>query len=301
MRLACGWFCCWFAAAQCVEVRGSRITAHDLAAVVPEYAKLPPESFIAWAPMEGIERVIRGSELERVARRLGVTGVTFPDLCVRLATRRLTREEVESQLRQLFPEAGLELEVVDFSRAPVPLGKVVFTRKGVTSLPRAEETHLALCRGRVEVEEHRSSPIWAKVRLSVFRTRLVAQRELMPGQAFSLDSVHPEAKRQFLLAADDTLAPEELAGFVPVRRIRAGEVIHRRLLRPVSMVSPGETVSVEVVSASGRLRVEARAENSAARGQTVWLKNPFNGRRFTAVVQGPRRAQIELGSNERKE
>ena len=74
-------------AAACVPVQGERITAGDVAASLPAFATLPPETVLGWAPAVGVERVVEAPEIERWARRHSLRGGVVTAEESRLAVR----------------------------------------------------------------------------------------------------------------------------------------------------------------------------------------------------------------------
>ncbi|MGC8795065.1 MAG: hypothetical protein ACP5U2_16915, partial [Bryobacteraceae bacterium] len=66
-------FLAWLALAagegSCLAIPGERVTAADLAAVEPAFARLAPGTVLAWAPAPGVRRILSAAELARLAAR----------------------------------------------------------------------------------------------------------------------------------------------------------------------------------------------------------------------------------------
>jgi flagella basal body P-ring formation protein FlgA len=95
------------------------------------------------------------------------------------------------------------------------------------------------------------------------------------------------------LAEPGLVSVDQAAGRIPRRLIRAGEALTAPLLKEAPEITRGESVAVVVRSGAARLTLNARSESSGATGQTVWVRNPENGRRFSAQVEGKGKAVVE--------
>jgi flagella basal body P-ring formation protein FlgA len=52
-------------------------------------------------------------------------------------------------------------------------------------------------------------------------------------------------------------------------------------------IARGAAVRVEVSSGDAHIEMEGRAETDGRAGQTIPIRNPANGKRFQARVEGP--------------
>ena len=199
----------------CTVVEGDRIRGADMALTgLDTAADLGP------APLAGARRVFRAPELARLAIRHGFAAPAGLEVCFERAAQRLTLEKLEPVL---LAALGMDrVEIVDFSRYPVPQGTLEF--------PRAALASSGFWRGRVVYGENRSASVWAKIRVG-------------GSQAGSVER--------------------------------------------------GDKIVVEVRSGGVLLAFEAAAESSGHAGEPVIVKNPANGRRFRARVEGPGKVSIQ--------
>jgi hypothetical protein len=161
-------------AGNCQVVAGSRILGRDLAAAVPELAGLDPEAAIAPAPLAGVERVLHTEEVARIALEYALPppGRTI-EACFVRKTSILTPEQlnitVQLALRpdraertpvpfHVPPQVPPRVELLDFSRYPVPDGTLEF--------PRGALTASGVWHGRVMTPEGRSVPVWVRVKVT---------------------------------------------------------------------------------------------------------------------------------------
>jgi hypothetical protein len=142
----------------CTVVEGDRILGSHLAAELPAFASIGAAADLGPAPLAGARREIRGAELERLARKYGVELPAAAGACFERATQTLSEATLLPLLRTALGDAGASIEIVDFSRHPLPLGAPEFTRAGLTGS--------GLWRGRLVFGENRSTPVWARVRIT---------------------------------------------------------------------------------------------------------------------------------------
>ncbi|HET8548788.1 MAG TPA: hypothetical protein VFL57_12315 [Bryobacteraceae bacterium] len=177
------------AGASCILVENEQIRAADLARSVRGLASLAPETVFGYAPQPGAMRVVSAQDIRRFAAANGVDVDTAEPVCVEYGVRVLERTDVEQAIRKVL-EDGIELEVVDFTRAAVPRGELAFAKTGLL-IPAEPSSEAVLWRGHVLYGQRSAAPIWARVRLTVTRTEVVAVRDLRPGAAIAeADRVH---------------------------------------------------------------------------------------------------------------
>jgi hypothetical protein len=173
-------------AGNCQVVAGNRILGRDLAAAVPELVGLDPEAGIAPAPLAGVERVLHTEEVARIAldHALPPPGRTI-EACFVRKTSILTPEQLALAIEQAFgadragppsqvpslasqvpshvpsyvpPQVPNRVEILDFSRYPVPEGKLEF--------PGGALAASGVWHGRVVTPEGRSVPVWVRVKVN---------------------------------------------------------------------------------------------------------------------------------------
>lgn len=222
----------------CVPVEGDRIQGRELASAHVRFAGIDKEADLGPAPAAGSRRTFRSFELERLARGFGLSleEADPREACFERSVARLSAEILQPLLMAVLRERpGLDnsqVEIVDFSRQPLPSGSPHFQGDG---LDRS-----GMWRGRLLYGENRSIPIWARVRIV-------------------------DESGRAILSARVSKEPE---------------------------IGKGDPVRVEISSGAVRLAFDAAAENAGHVGEQVTVRNPINGQRFRAVVEGPGRVGI---------
>jgi flagella basal body P-ring formation protein FlgA len=267
-------------------VSGERILAGDLGRAIPEFAGLDPGLAIGVAPAPGSRRIVRRAELDRIARQHGLElpSLDSAELCFELQTEPLTAEGVAAALRSAVEQDAVRLEVLDFSRHPVPQGQLEFPKAGLATPPVTRDGAPVIWRGRVRHATNRTVPVWAKVKLSVPGRRVVSSETIQAGRAILATQLRVEDAALFPLADMPLASIEEAAGRVTSRSIRAGTVLYASMLTAPKAVLRGAMVAVQVSSGAARVTFHALAESEGAIGEMVVLRNPLSGRRFRARV-----------------
>ena len=267
------------AASFCVPLKpeAERITASDLAQLWPALAQAPADTLLGFAPAPGVQRVFAGTELHRIAVRLHLAAEPEAPLCVERPRVALERERMLAAMQRAWP--GARIEILDAARGVVPAGEVEF--------PRAQWQPSGLWRGYVAYAPHRRFGLWARVKLRVPGTRVVAAERLAAGRAVAAAQVRLETAE----APPSALAPaetlEEVIGRIPRLPIAAGAVVTRAQLAPPLDVVRGQTVRVEARQGAAYLELEGRAEADGRRGDRIAVSNLTSGKRFPARVTGP--------------
>lgn len=278
----------------CVAVDGDQIRAADLARSSPLFAAAPARLPVGFAPLPGAVRRFRVEELTRLAIRWGLAGAPDRDICVTRETVPLSEPALISAMQRNLP-AGVEIDILEFSRFPAPTGELDFPRKGL-SLPPTPDAP-AYWRGAVRYASGRFFPVWAKVRLRGPCTRVFAATPLRQGEPVRLEQLRTEPFTGFPLHPQCS-GPQEFDGRAPRRSLSAGALLTPALFQLPFDVHNGDKVEVEARRQGIRLRVEAVAEANGRRGDLIAVRNPASGRKFRARVDGPGRASTLPGIGE---
>jgi hypothetical protein len=150
------------AIAACQTVHGDRFTAGDLAHAVLEFAALPPDTPLGYAPKPGANRTLTGRDIQNIARQSGITASFQDSVCLEWPMRKLERPELLEAMRTTLLKPDADLAVLDFSLFPVPEGRIEFPMSGLT-IPAAGP---AFWRGHVTYGNTKQFDIWAKVTIS---------------------------------------------------------------------------------------------------------------------------------------
>jgi flagella basal body P-ring formation protein FlgA len=269
----------------CIAVPGDRILGGDMARAVPVFASIPPELVLGYVPAPGARRTYAAAELARLARRYGLATEPGQEACFIRSLETLTRARVAVALEAAMPAA--HLEVLDFSRQPVPPGELRFEPS--TAGAGSEQ----VWHGAVRRPGQADFPVWAKVRIRVTGTRAVASETLPAGLPIARAQLRAEAYEGPPGLPD----PSKVVGRAPRRTIPAGTAIESQWLEDPADVQSGERVEVEVRSGQARLLLEGQAQSSGRRGQVIAVRNPANGKVFHATIQDRGRVTLAAGGS----
>ena len=278
-----------FAVAGCLAVRpgSGQILAGDLAATVSALTLPAPEVPVALAPAPGVQRVFRVAELRRMAGRFGWNWQPDADICVERPVSPPDPAQFVAAMRQAMPDA--DITILDYGRQPVPAGEVNFQTNGLHPGPGG-----AVWTGYVRYAETHRFAVWARVKVLVPVTRLIAAVDLQPGRAITAGQIHVETRPEYPPSAPILSSGEEAVGKWPRTAIRAGTSIRATMLRNPMVVLRGDTVTVEVFNGAAHLELEGLAQGSGAMGETIAVLNPDSHKQFPARVEG--KGRVSVGS-----
>jgi flagella basal body P-ring formation protein FlgA len=280
------------AAIPCHPVDSDRISAANLTLVDPRFASLPADASAGYAPAPGVRRVIAASELERIAAKYGLTAGGFTSVCFEWPLHSLTQDDVLAAIRKSLATPDARIELTEFSRYSVPAGELVFPRSGLTKSAKAE----GAWRGYVEYEPKRRFAIWARLKIAVPLTRVIAVADLRVGSTIEGSQVKVETVEGFPEPEPVVQSLEEAVGRVLKRPVGAGMPVPAAALdtpKTAQSISRGETVQVDVHSGAARLKLEGRAESDGRDGQQIRVRNTVSGKTFLATVAGKGKVLVE--------
>ena len=143
----------------CHEIGGERVRGSDLAVAEAAFSAMDPAFDVGPVPLIGIPRVFRAPELERLARRAGVLLPGPPEeVCFERSALALDAATLLPVLEAAFANEHARIEIVDFTRARIPSGKIEFARAGLSAT--------GLWRGKVSDTGGRGTPVWARVKVA---------------------------------------------------------------------------------------------------------------------------------------
>jgi flagella basal body P-ring formation protein FlgA len=271
--------------ASCQSIEGTSILARDVAQQVPAFSALAAETTILAAPFAGVQRVVSAEELSRLARKFSVTleGLSS-SLCFEMAGAPLTADDLLPALKAAFPAKEVKIEILEFSNTAVPHGTLQFTRGGLEPS--------GLWHGRVVYGSGRSINVWAKVRVMEERTWVEAAELLPAGKLIRADQLVLQTGLQSPLDPASAESLDSVVGKKPLRMFAPGAVIKPQLLIEPPQVERGDLVSVQVASGGALLQFDGEAESPGHVGDLVFVRNPENGHRFQAKVEGKGKVAI---------
>jgi flagella basal body P-ring formation protein FlgA len=266
-----------------------RITAGDLAARVPAFAALAPDTSLVPAPLAGARRTFHAAELRRILSRAGVDAAPESEVCVERAMGPLDADRLREAMSRRYP--GASISILDFSHAPAPAGEIEFPPSGLR-----ETNDGALWSGYVVYGLAHRFPIWAKVRIASSEPRVVALGRLSPGRPISAGQIRVQSEAGIPASGEFVSSVEEAAGKVPRRFIASGAPIRREWLENPNEIERGDRVLVEVRAGAAHLELTAVAQAAGSSGDLIPVLNPSSKRRFTARVEGKGRVSVEGGT-----
>jgi flagella basal body P-ring formation protein FlgA len=286
------------APAACISVSGDRIRAADLAPTIPGFFAVDPEQIIGYAPAPGVQRVFTARELGMVCRRFGV-GFDPPagrDLCFERAAKPLGKEQIAAAISATLARGDATIEVLDFSRAALPEGALVFPLSGAVRPTLAQLEAPTLWRGVVRTASGQTFAVWAKVRVTVESAGVMAGRRLRKGEAVQAGDVVLTPVRYSPLFDPSLKSVDAVVGKLLKQDVEAGGIVLRAFLEDPKEVPAGLYAHVEVESGQALISFEAKAQTGGRTGDTVLLRNPANGRSFRAIVTGKGQVRALSGS-----
>ena len=281
----------------CLQVETERITTADLAKAVPDFRTLSTVEPVAYAPLPGAQRILGAVELRRIAFKFGLILAQAPDLCFEYPMRNLDPAEVAATLRASFGNPEATIEIVELSKYPVPNGTLSFPKSGLQFSPMTNAQSVLLWRGSLMYGSGKRYAVWARVRIWVESERLVAARDILPGQEITDKDMVFARTRSFPNLAEIPPDSAAILGRTARIRIPAETQVVMSALHAKRAVARGDSVHVVVEGAAMHLAFPAKAESAGALGESVRIVNPATGHRFQAVVDGPRSVSVKIQNN----
>lgn len=270
----------------CLPVTGDRILGRDLALADPRFSSLPSSLVVATTPPPGMRRTLSAPELGRVARANGIQISDPVEVCFEFAMQTLSPGEALFAMKLSLP-AGVEPDLIDFTRSEVPAGRLLFPISGLSPATSTDHGE-RLWRGFVQYTETRRQEIWAKVTLSRAIPAVVAKREIPVGAPIGRDDVEVRTWSGPYTQEVTATELEEVIGRAPRRAVHMGSPIPLAVLQPRLVVRRGDAVKVVVVCGKARLLLDAIAVREAREGELVELRNPASGKLFVARMESAR-------------
>ena len=284
--------------AGCVAVASDRILARDLRDASPLLRELNPETAIGFAPRPGVQRILSARQLVLIAQKHGLdlSGSVVSSICVERAVRPIPPEEMRAALQSAVGGTDVELEVVEFSLEPLPPGRLEFKTVNL-GRPLGENSESpVIWRGSLHYDAQSTLPVWAKVKVSVASATLVAAEDIRAGTVIKATQVKEVHGRQFPFTPLSIQSPETIIGKIARRNIPAGQKFALGALIEPAEISRGDRVRVKVVDGSATLTLDAIAQSSGNKGESILLHNPSTGKNFRALVEEKGKATVRSSS-----
>lgn len=278
----------------CTPLDHDPITARDLAAFLPAFAILSPDTPIAPAPGPGVRRVFHALELRSLARGYSLELATAEDLCFEWPMEVPGRAHLLEAMQAALPEPGTRIEVLETSPYPAPRGRIEFRREDLASPALPEAPAPVVWRGNVVYGANQRFAVWARVRITARVNRVVAAETIRPGAQVSAAQLRVESGNAFPASGDQASRIDQVAGRVALRLIEAGTEIHLSQLQQPPDIKRGDAITVQVLSGSTRLAFTGKSESDGRTGDLISVRNPRSNKIFQARVEGKDRALVRL-------
>jgi flagella basal body P-ring formation protein FlgA len=278
----------------CVPLEGGQILARHVAAVVSEFAALAPDLVLGIAPQPGVRRIFAARELQRLASLHNVRLERDREVCLEWKVEPVARARMLAAMRETLSDPSVHIEIVDLSRHPAPRGELAFPREGLVEPPPSQPKAAVYWKGYVRYAGQKRFEVWARVRVWLPSTRLVAAAALPAGSPVRAEQVRSEPWEDFPYGSWLLRHAAQAVGRVPKRQIRAGAYLDSSLLGKPKEILKGDLIRVEVRAGAARIATEAVAESDAGTGDVVLVRNRATGKKFPAKAAGHGLATLEL-------
>ena len=234
----------------------------------------------------GEPRILRGADLQRIAKNQRIDLDQLPDVCFVRETfvprAEQIRDAMLSELKSSLKIEGTKIEILSWSQHPAPAGELIFPRTGIQPSGQSE----VLWRGYVRYGDNLQFPVWAKVRITATITRVVAAAEIPAGKPIQASQVRLESLEGSPL--DETMASsvDEVVGLISKSSLHPGSPIRKAQIERPPDVARGDLVTVQVFAGAAYLKLEGRAESAGVTGSTILVRNLSSGKDFRAQVTG---------------
>jgi flagella basal body P-ring formation protein FlgA len=279
--------------AGCLPVSGDVIRAGDLAKAAPAFAAAPPETRVGYAPAPGATRTFDAADLEREARRLGVTLDDPREVCFQWPLSVPSRERFRQAIEEALDVPEARIEIIETSRQPAPPGPLVFLRSAVRP-PASGDADAVQWRGNIEYGKNRRFQVWASVRITASISRVVTTEPVRAGERIAAGQVRLEKIEGFPLGNPAASSLDQVVGQALRRPLTAGVPIPAHWLEKPLEVERKDVVKVRVRNGPAVILAEGVAEAGGRRGDMIPVRNSSSGSTFHAKITGPKQVTLTL-------
>ncbi len=272
----------------CTTLDRDYLTASDLSAAVPAFAKMEGNLNLGYLPSAGTPRILTALDLQRIAKNHGFDLESVPDVCFARRTFVPSAEEIRAAMFSSLGIPGAKIEISSSIQRPVPFGELVFPRDGLQVSQ--------LWNGYVRYGDNQKVPIWAKVRITAPMTRVVAVTNLPPGKPIQKNQVRLENYEGFPLDTTAARSLDEVVNYLPKSPLRALDAIRKTQLERIPDVTKGDLVKVQVIDGAAHLLFEGTAQSAGVKGSFITIRNGSSGKDFRAQVTGKDEAMVSIQS-----
>jgi flagella basal body P-ring formation protein FlgA len=280
--------------AGCLAVSSDKILARDVRDSWPFLQELDPDTTIAFAPRPGVQRILSARDLILIARERGLDlrGTIVSSICVERVVRPISPEEMRAALLLAIGTTDVELEVIGFSPEALPPGDLEFKPVHLGRPSGENQGTPVIWRGLLRYDLQSSMPVWAKVKISVGCSLLVASEDIPAGTAIKAAQIKEVHGRQFPFLPLPIQSSQAVIGKIARRSIPSGQSFAPGALDEPTEISKGDTIRVSVLDGPARMSLDAVAQSSGKKGESILVHNPSSGKNFRAIVEERGKATV---------
>jgi flagella basal body P-ring formation protein FlgA len=267
----------------CTAVDGDRILGRHLAGADVRFGALPAGMTVAFAPVPGRQRSLDTAFLSTLAGRYTISREGLAPVCFERPTEPLNATTLRAALERVLGP-GIRLEIIDFSRYPVPRGELEFSMIHLVQPSSRAGDEPVVWRGRLRYGERSTVSVWAKVRVGRLENWLEAAGPIAARKPIEPRQIIAKSGWRFPFASPPPSDVSAVAGKCSTRSLAPGQMIVPALLTSADDVERDDVVDVEVVSGQVSLRFTARAETAGHRAETILIAATDTGKRYRARV-----------------
>lgn len=218
-------------------------------------------------------------------RFLLISSICCSALAEEAAVRSLAASDVLPAMQKALEGSNAEIEILEVSHFPAPVGEIEFSLKDLN--PPAKPTGPTRWRGFVRLEVDRKFAIWAIVKITSERQRVVATERLEVGQPISMGQIREETYRGFPFAKNGWVATKDVIGRAPLRTLSVGHEVSPEVMSDPIIVSSGEELTAKFRVGRLSVRTPVISLGSARAGQRVAVRNIASKKILEARVDSP--------------
>jgi flagella basal body P-ring formation protein FlgA len=275
---------------QCYAIDREYILVRDVAAVIPAFSQLPADFNLGYIPLSGTPRILKGVDLQNIAKNRGLELPAPEDVCFKRRTFVPAADQIREAMATGLGIPDAKIEISSSSQRLAPVGEVVFPRAG---LQLSDSQKDLLWNGYVIYAADQHFGVWAKVRISAPMTRVVAITNIPSGKPIQSNQVRIETYEGSPFDETGEHDLTEVVGYIPKASLRSAAVIRKAQIERPPEVARGDLVTVHVFEGAAHLSLEARAQQAGIMGATILVRNQSSGKDFRAQVTG--KDQVTIG------
>jgi flagella basal body P-ring formation protein FlgA len=273
-------------AAECLAIDGSAVPVSALLPFVDRTQTLQLDRILTSTPDPGTRRWIAAAEM----RQWGLSphaDLGAPGICVERRLKPLHPQDVKNEIQAALHSRHWDVQLLGITSIQpslFPEGRLSLPPAGFQLLSADEGVCSFFWRGAIEYDEHRLTPVKILGRYQTETVHFVANRDLRAGDVLGSGDFERIAKPGCPHGVDASLTPQ--AGSILRRALSRGEVIEAAMLKAPPVVEEGAVIRVMASAGGASVSIEAVAEKSGRRGESVFVLNKESGKRIRVLLTG---------------